>query len=151
LPPSSIAQVDARTGAITVGLAAAIGAGLGLLGGAATASQRLTDVLRAGARSSASPHVTRARSALVVVQVALAVMLLASAGLMIHSITRLSMVSPGFSPERVLTFRLSLEGASYASQPQRAAFVSALAERLSHAPGIERVGLTSHLPLGGSR
>jgi putative ABC transport system permease protein len=151
LPPSAIAQIDGRTTAITVGLALAIGAVLGGLGGLAIPADRLADSLRSGARTSAAPHVARARSALVVVQVAFAVMLLGSAGLMIRSIARLARVTPGFSAERVLTFRLALEGTAYASEPQRAAFVTLLAERLSAASGVERVGITSHLPLAGSR
>ncbi len=113
-PPAS-----SRT-AILSGLA--FGVVVALLG----PSAHVADALRSGARTSGAPRETRARSVLVVSQIALAVVLLAASGLMVRSVVRLSRVGPGFDADRVLTFRLSLDGSRYAALPARAAFASEL-------------------------
>ena len=107
--------------------------------------------LRSGPRTAGAPRETRARSVLVVSQIALAVVLLATSGLMIRSVVRLSRVGPGFEPDRVLTFRLSLDGSRYAALPARAAFASDLQQRLIAAPGVSAAALGSYVPFGGGR
>ena len=70
---------------------------------------------------------------------------------MLHSVVRLSRVSPGFDTTNVLSFRLSLTGSSYTDGASRVAFVRQFIDRIAAAPGIQRVGLTSNIPFGGSR
>ena len=89
------------------------------------------------------------RKTLVVVEVALALMLLAAAGLMIRTVVALQDVDLGFRPDRVLTLRVPLPEARYPNPERRIAFFEELLRRLAQTPGIEAVGLNTGLhPLG---
>jgi predicted permease len=89
----------------------------------------------------------RLRGALVVVQVAVALVVLAGAGLLVRTVTRLHAVRPGFDAAHVSTYWLSLPAARYQGDPRIAEFYSRLAERAASLPGVEVAGLTSRLPL----
>ncbi|HEV2130004.1 MAG TPA: ABC transporter permease, partial [Longimicrobiaceae bacterium] len=90
---------------------------------------------------------TRVRGALVVVETALAVMLLAGAGLLIRSFVQLNAVDPGFRAERTLALDLALPSAYYPETEQVRAFYGELAERVEALPGVRSVGIVSALPL----
>ncbi|MFY9608912.1 MAG: ABC transporter permease [Blastocatellia bacterium] len=105
--------------------------------------------LKEGVTVSASAGRKRTRRVLVVSEVALALMLLIGAGLMIKSFSRLLNLDPGFDPKNVLTARLSLPSARYQQKEQVDAFYRQLVERIEAIPGVEVVGLGSHLPLSG--
>lgn len=90
----------------------------------------------------------RLRDGLVVAEVALAVVLLAGAGLMLRSVFRLVHVNPGVDVERVLTGRISLAGARYASA-DRVGFYDQLAANLRTVPGVEAAAAASYVPAGG--
>src|SRR4029450_8776115 len=92
----------------------------------------------------------RTQRGLVVAEVALAVMLLAGAGLLLTSLTRLQAVSPGFSPDGVLIARLTLAGPRYQSRDAMVQFYDNVLNRLREAPGVEAVGAAGALPLSGS-
>ncbi|HYO13759.1 MAG TPA: ABC transporter permease [Thermoanaerobaculia bacterium] len=116
----------------------------GLLFGLAPALQAsrtdLNGVLKEGARGSRGRAATRARSGLVVVEVALAVMLLAGAGLLLRSFDRLQSVELGFEPEGVLTFRVALPEAKYDEEEKLRAFTDGLMARLEQMPGVTAAG-----------
>ena len=103
-------------------------------------------------RATGSPsHVqTRVRSALVIAEMALALVLLIGAGLMVRSFFALQQVRPGFDPDGVLTFRLALPFPKYANPDLRRATLRETEERLRELPGVTGVGLVSQLPLTGS-
>ena len=107
--------------------------------------------LHEGGRGVLSGRGRRLRGGLVVGQLALAMMLLAGAGLLIRSFTRLRNVDPGFQPESALTFRISLPETAYRDEPQRAAFFDELRTRLRALPGVRAVGAVTGLPLNGMR
>jgi putative ABC transport system permease protein len=151
IPPHAAARIDGRIGLMSLVASIVIGASLGMLASAVGWSDRIAEALRGGSRASAAPHAARTRSALVVSQIALAVVLLATAGLMIRSLVRLTHVAPGFVADRVLTFRVSLEGARYDTAPSRSLLMDDVIRRFESQPGIERAAATSRLPLGGSR
>lgn len=94
--------------------------------------------------ASSRPH---ARRAVVLVEVALSLVMLASAGLLLKSFVRLQRVDPGFRTERLLTLRLSLPAARYAQRERIAAFYDRLQPRLQALPGVEAVGVSSVAPL----
>ena len=73
-----------------------------------------SDVLKSSGRTITPDRAGRARNALVIAQVALAVVLLSAAGLMLNSVVKLSRVHPGFDADHLLTFRLALTGSNYA-------------------------------------
>jgi putative ABC transport system permease protein len=91
----------------------------------------------------------RLGSALIVGEVALAITLLAGAGLMLRSVVRLLAVDPGFDPRGLTAARVALPAARYGEGKDQAAFYARLLDRLRAAPGVEAAALASHLPLGG--
>lgn len=90
----------------------------------------------------------RLRQAVVVGQVALALVVLFGAGLLSRSLVMLRDVHPGFESSDVLTFRLSLPASRYSSS-ERVDFYEQLEEQLRALPGVDAVGAVSHLPLAG--
>ncbi|HEV7519311.1 MAG TPA: ABC transporter permease, partial [Thermoanaerobaculia bacterium] len=101
----------------------------------------------ASGRNSGSRGGRRALGALVVVEVAVAVVLLVGAGLTLKSFDHLLKVDPGFSREGVLTLRTILPESRYSRAHSRAAFVESLLERVRSLPGVVSAGITSNLPV----
>ena len=150
LPRIGDATIDGTALAVTIVVALATGLVFGLLP-ALQIDGDVASTLRAGARGTRTRLASaRARSGIVIAEVALAVTLLVGAGLLLRSFQRLLGVDPGFRPENVLTFRLSLPERSYASDTTQRNFVTALDERLRAIPGVRQVGFASGLPLDGS-
>ncbi|MEN3332202.1 MAG: putative transport system permease protein [Blastocatellia bacterium] len=94
-------------------------------------------------------HSRRLRSVLVVAEVALALVLLASAGLMVKSFARLRNIDTGFNPENVLTMVVRLAGAKYREDPQVVGFFRQATERIGALPGVRSIGIVNYLPLYG--
>ena len=92
----------------------------------------------------------RLRGALVVGEMALAVMLLAGAGLFIRSFVKLASVDPGFHAAKALTFELSLPDLRYEKETQQITFFDQLVPRLRAIPGVQKVAAVQSLPLSGS-
>jgi predicted permease len=108
----------------------------------------LVDAFKEGSpQMSAGQHRQRLRGALVVAELALAVMLLAGAGLMIRSLWNLMHIDLGFNPDRVLTMRLALPAAQYDTPEKVGSFYQQLLGRVRALPGVERAGLLRLLPL----
>jgi putative ABC transport system permease protein len=104
--------------------------------------------LKEGGRGgSATASSQRLRSALVVIEIALSLTLLAGAGLLIRSFLRLQDVDAGFRPEGVLTLRLALPEQKYATAHQSITFYRNLLDRLRHLPGVDAAGAINGLPL----
>jgi predicted permease len=116
------------------------------------ATPRLAGALKEGGRlSSASRERHRARNALVVAEVGLAVVLLVASGLMIRTFQAMRKVDPGFSsPAEVLTFRISVPDTLVADAVHVAEIYQQIATRLEQIPGIASVGLTSSITMDGN-
>jgi len=125
----------------------------GLVFGLAPALQiskpSLQDSLKEGGRGSSKGR-HGLRNALVVSEVAIALVLLVGAGLMIKSFQRLLELNMGFHTEKVLTMRLSLPSTKYKGDPQVAAFYRQLLDKIKVLPGVESASAISELPLSGS-
>jgi putative ABC transport system permease protein len=100
-------------------------------------------------KASAGVHKSRIRSVLVVSEVALALLLLISAGLLIKSFLNLQKTNPGFNPHNVLTVRIPLPANKYSEPPQARAFYQQLLDRVKGLPGVEHAGVTTSIPLTG--
>ena len=109
----------------------------------------LNDALKSGALAIAGGRGSRLRSVLVIAQVALALVLLAGAGLLLRSLQRVTAIAFGFRPDHVLTVRMRLPASRYPSPLKQSQFVEALLGRVSNLPGVESAGITSGLPLAG--
>ena len=103
--------------------------------------------LKTGRRGSASGSGIRYRSALVVFQVAVSLILLVGSGLLIRSFMRLRGVDPGFRVENLLTATVSLPSDDYQQPDQRIQFFRSLRESIEALPGVETVGLVNRLPI----
>ena len=120
----------------------------GLVPAMRAAAMELNRTLRA--TGSPSHAQTRVRNALVIAEMALALVLLIGAGLMVRSFFALQQAQLGFDPDRVLTFRLALPFPKYAEPQRRFAALRETERRLRALPGVTEVGLVSQLPLTGS-
>lgn len=111
----------------------------------------LTGALREGPRgSTGSADRSRVHGLLVVAEVAVATLLLVGAGLLLKSFWRLQGVDPGFKAHHVLTAGVSLNREKYMkADDRRTVFFSQIVERIRSVPGVESVGMISHLPFGG--
>jgi putative ABC transport system permease protein len=151
LPRTASVALDGRAALFTCVVSTVLGIVFGAMV-AAHGPGRLSEALKSSARTTTpAGHAAKTRSLLVVVQVALAVVLLSTAGLMLTSVAKLSRVTPGFAANNVLTFRLAMTGSSYAPAPSRIAFVSSLLERLTASPEVRNAAVISTIPFGGSR
>jgi putative ABC transport system permease protein len=103
--------------------------------------------LREATRSSSGRRRNGLGSVLIVSEVALALMLLAGAGLLGRSFWTLSRVNPGFQAERVLTIRTTLPTLRYSTDDRIRAFSRDLLERIEHLPGVRSVGSADYLPM----
>ncbi|MFI5208741.1 MAG: FtsX-like permease family protein, partial [Gemmatimonadales bacterium] len=141
------------SGALGVAVLAAVGSGL-LFGLAPALAAARTDVqqsLKDGARGEVpGGRVRRLRSALVVAEVALALVLLVGATLMISTFRRLALTDPGFRSAGVLTLGVTLPARDYPQDSTITAFYRALEERVLALPGVEAAGMTTVLPMSWS-
>ena len=112
----------------------------------------LVGALREGGRGALTGRRgIRVRHSLVVAEMALAVVLLAGAGLLVNSFIRLQHVNPGFQVGDALTFRLALPEAAYDTQARRIEFYDRALAQLRALPGVRTVGGVMGLPLSGLR
>ncbi len=150
LPRLSSIAIDVRVLLFTLAVSILAGLLFGLVPVVKYAGPHVATALRAGGRTlSNSRERQRARNTLVVVQVALALVLLVSSGLMIRTFYALKNVDPGFThPESVQTFRISIP-AQLEKDPSRTIHMEQdLLERIAAVPGVKAAGMTSYLPFG---
>jgi putative ABC transport system permease protein len=113
-------------------------------------SPRAGNALGSGSRGAAGAASRRTRQALVIVDLAVALVLLAGAGLMLKSVSKLLQIDPGFSTEGVVTAQLSLVGQAYREDAAVYSFIQRLEERVQGFPGVEAAALAGQIPMGGS-
>jgi predicted permease len=106
-------------------------------------------VLKESPRGSTSGSHHRLRYALIVGEVAFAVILLAGAGLFLRGLQRFESLDPGWRPDGLLTGQLGLQGNRYLAPDQRMLFFNQLEERLRSIPGVQRVALSNSMPIWG--
>src|SRR6185503_10722468 len=116
-----------------------------------TTKINFNETLKEGGKgSSGKSSSSRARSLLVVSEIALSLVLLIGAGLMIRSFVELLRADLGINPAGVLTMQVSLPGEKYSPFEQRASFYRQLLDRVSALPQVAKAGAISNLPMGGS-
>jgi len=144
-------NIDARVLLFTLGVslltAVVFGGVPALLASRTTPGATLSDVARDMAGGTSGRHVRRL---LVVSEVALAVVLLVSAGLLIRSFQLLRQVEPGFNPENALTMRMVLPFPKYAKKEARSAFYDEVLRQVKETPGVEAAGMITFMPLSFS-
>jgi putative ABC transport system permease protein len=179
--PSDVPRLAAvRVNLVALSFALIVSFLVGIVVGLAPAMQawstKLAEVFKDEGARSASGFRRRARHAIVVAEIALALMLAVGAGLTIRSLFRLTSVDPGFDPQSVVSMNISLPGAKYFAPPATAAgshtpagaeqhaqaatattgartveFYRRLLEESQRLPGVVAAGSVNQLPLGSSR
>jgi len=102
----------------------------------------------AGTRASVGIPQRRMLDALVVIEIALALVLLAGSGLLVRAYGTLRNMDPGFRPDGVMTFQLALPQAKYPSAVAQRRFYATLTDRLTATPGVQSAGVVTCLPFG---
>ena len=134
----------------TMGISVLTGIVFGLAPALEASRINLNDSLKEGKGTDGQRHRSRRiRSGLVITEVALAIILLASAGLLIKSFIRLREIDTGFNVENTLTMVVRLPETKYREDQQVVTFFQQLTERVQSLPGARSVGLVNYLPLYG--
>ncbi|MEY2482104.1 MAG: hypothetical protein QOK24_632 [Verrucomicrobiota bacterium] len=153
LAPTSlprVTEIHLDSGVLIFSLALSILTGLlfGIAPAWLAARADVNEALKQGSRGSTEGGARgRLRSALVVIEVTFALMLLGGAGLLARSFMQLAHVDPGFIPENATLLRLSLPQKKYAMPEQQNAFADALLDRVKALPGVQFAGITHSMPL----
>ena len=150
LPRLAEINIDARVLLFTAAVSLITGVVFGLVPALQASKTDLNESLKESGRSAmGGRHRQRARSLLVVSEVALSLVLLVGAGLLAKSFVRLQNVKPGFDPDHLLTVDLALPQMKYKDDAQMARFFEQVVERIRALPGVEAAAAVSHLPLSG--
>jgi putative ABC transport system permease protein len=149
LPNTRPIGVDVQVLLFAAGTSLATGILFGLVPALQSSSQRGIAALKDAARGSSGAAGRTLRSGLVVAEIAIALVLLVTAGLMVRSLQQLLEVNPGFQAEHLLTARISLPQASYRDVAATTAFFGTFQDRLRALPGVQSAGLTTLLPMTG--
>jgi putative ABC transport system permease protein len=148
IPRLAEISIDRTVLAFTSGLALLTGIAFGVAPAWQLTRVDLHAALKDSGRGAvASGGLQRMRNALVVAEIALALVLLVGAGLLVRSMQRLLEVQPGFATENLISFSVALTGTNYSDPQRRADFYLRLEERLQTLPGVRAVGATTRLPL----
>ncbi|HYO98620.1 MAG TPA: ABC transporter permease [Pyrinomonadaceae bacterium] len=148
VPRLADARVDLRVLGFTLGVAVLTGLVFGLAPAVQASKTDLNESLKETERGSTGSR-QNLRGALVVAEVALALVLLIGAGLMVKSLWQLQQVETGFDPNRVLALQLSLKGDK--AEPAKVQnFLAQVEGRVKSLPGVEAVAFTNGLPFAGA-
>jgi putative ABC transport system permease protein len=148
LPRLESINVDGRSLLFTLAVSVLTGLVFGLAPAWQATRVNVSDALKEGGRGEAGTAKHRLHSTLVVIEMALALTLLAGAGLLINSFWRLRDVQPGFNLDNLLTMRIELPEARYREIPAQTQYRRALLEEVNSLPGA-RAALVSELPMSG--
>ena len=139
--------LDATILAFSFGLSLATGLFFGLAPALQSSRLDLNEVLKEGGRNASATASHRLRSAMVVTEIALAVVLLVGAGLMMKSLLRLLQTNVGFNPDNLLTMTVVLPPAKYPEAIQLNNFNDQIQDRVQNLPGVAGAGTVNILPL----
>ena len=146
VPALDSVRLDPWVLGFTAGISLLTGVLFGLAPGLQAAGRSFSPHLKDGTRTMDAPGRERVRRLLVASEIALSVVLLAGAGLLLRSLNHLQSVDPGFQPERLLTFNLTLPMNPYRDIPRRTVFFETVLEGVRALPGVSSVAATSELP-----
>jgi putative ABC transport system permease protein len=148
LARASAIRVDGAVFGFAAGITALIGLAVGLIPAVRAYRSDLNIALRQSSRSTAGGH-QRTRRALVIAEVALALVLLVSAGLLLRSLQGLFSVAPGFDASHVLTMQVQTNGHRFDDDNVNRQFFTRALDAVVQIPGVTAAGFTSQLPLSG--
>src|SRR5262247_2385915 len=142
--------LDWRVLAFTLGVSLLTGIIFGLVPALQISKTDLHETLKEGGRTGSSGARAWVRNTLVVLEMALALVVLVSAGLLVRSFWRVQQINPGFAPQNTLAMSLVLPATKYKEPVQRVNFYKEALQRIRALPGVQSAGATSILPLSGN-
>jgi putative ABC transport system permease protein len=148
LPRINAIRVDGMVFAFAFGVTVLIGVMVGLIPARYAARRDLQNGLQQSSSRTAGGH-QRTRRAFVVAEVALALVLMVSAGLLLHSLSRLFDIPPGFESAHLLTMQVQTFGARYDDDKICHQFFAQALDAVRQVPGVTTAAFTSQLPLSG--
>ncbi|HSL53771.1 MAG TPA: ABC transporter permease [Pyrinomonadaceae bacterium] len=149
LPRVAEIGVDARVLGFTLGISILTGLIFGLVPAWAASRGRVGDALKEGGRSATAGSARqRLRSAFVVAEIGVALVLLVGAGLLIKTFWKLRSVEPGFNPDRLITMRVELPETRYKAVAPQTRFRKQVLDGMNSLPGVQ-AAMISELPLSG--
>jgi putative ABC transport system permease protein len=149
VPNESRVAINVPVLVFSLGVSLLTGIVFGLVPALQSSSPDLTEALKAGRSTGAGAHGSRTRNLLVVIEVALSVVLLVSAGLTVRTFFVIQNIDAGVNADRVLIVGVPTPPAKYATLEQRNRFSQELLERAGNLPGVEAA--TFGLPFGGAQ
>ncbi len=151
LPRGFSVELDVTVVTFTLACALATGVFFGALPAWSAAREDTATTLKevGGRGRSGGKHTQFLRSALVVTEIGLVVMLLSTASLLVKSFEALQRENPGFSPNGIITVQLALPPARYEVPEKRIAFTDAVLSRVRALPGVTSAGMTDLIPFAG--
>jgi putative ABC transport system permease protein len=149
LPRVEQIGIDGCVLAFTLVLSMVTGLGFGILPALQVTRAEVRESLSLGGRSVTGRHETL-RGALVVGEIALALVLLTGAGLMLKSFLRLTTSPTGFQPDNTIAMTVDLPDNVYKATPQMQAFRQQTVERIMHLPAVTAAAAVNWVPLGGA-
>jgi len=151
IPGPTAVAIDTRVLGFSFALSMLTGLLFGVVPALYSAGSDPQDALReSGRTSTAGPRARFLRSALVVAEMAVALVLLTGAGLLMKSFLRLQRIDPGLRIDRVTALKLWIPDVRYADDERKAQFYGEVLRRVQTLPGVEVAGATSDLPMSGS-
>jgi putative ABC transport system permease protein len=150
IPRLNTVHIDRSVLIFTVLASLLTGALCGLLPAVQLSRSNPGDALKDGDRGGSSGRGRRTRDILVIAEVALSLVLLASAGLLIRSLTGLQRVSPGFTSEHTITMQLLLPQTRYSNTASMIAFYRRLHAEVAALPAVTAAAVSTTLPMTGS-
>lgn len=148
LPRLNAIHVSGSVFGFAAGLSALTGLFIGLVPALQASRRNLHVAIQQSSRRTAGgPQWTR--RTLVVIEVAIAAVLLVSAGLLLRSLQRLFAIDPGFEPSHVLTLQVQVAGPPYDSDAAKIRLFTDVLEAVRRVPGVATAAFTSQLPLSG--
>ncbi|MCG3161860.1 MAG: hypothetical protein JMDDDDMK_03075 [Acidobacteria bacterium] len=150
IPRADEVTLDARVLGFTLLISLLTGVIFGLIPALRASGLDLNEALRDGGRISTGGS-NRLRGALVVAEVALALVMLIGAGLLIKSFWRLQQVAPGFNAKNLLAMETSLASTRYDTPQSQAAFFKQALERINSLPGVQSAAIVNNPPLSSRR
>jgi putative ABC transport system permease protein len=151
IPRLNEASVDLRLLGFTFLISLLTGIAFGLWPALQAVGASLNQSLKeAGSKASQGKRRRRSRSVLIVIELALAQVMLVGAGLLVLSYVRVTQMNPGFNGDQVLTAKIAPAASKYPDSNSRRQFYSQVIEGLQAVPGVTSVGMVMNLPLSGS-
>ncbi len=146
LPATAVPAIDARVLGFALLLSVLTGVGFSIVPAWQASRVSMNDALKQGGRGGIGGAAAGTRDALVVLEVAAALVLMVGAGLMLQTVARLHAIDIGFRPGNLLTLRTTLPRTKYQDPEKRIAFYHRVVQAVRALPGVENAGYGSVLP-----